>query len=82
MVRFEELVREPEATLQGLFAFLGIDMEPAVLRQKVVSYGVNLGSEGFDASAADRWQSSISGRANRWLRVMLRGPMRTLGYRS
>jgi hypothetical protein len=82
MVRFEELVREPEATLAGLFDFLGLDMEPAVLRQKVVSYGVNLGSEGFDASAADRWQASISGKANRWLRVMLRGPMQVLGYRG
>ena len=82
LVHFEELVREPEATLQGLFAFLGIDMEPKVLRQKVVSYGVNLGSEGFDATAADRWQASISGRANRWLRFALRGPMKTLGYRS
>jgi hypothetical protein len=81
-VPFEALVREPEATLTDLFAFLGIDMEPAVLRQKVVSYGVNLGSEGFDASAADRWESSISGRANRWLRFALRGAMRTLGYRS
>jgi hypothetical protein len=81
MVRFEELVRDPEATLAGLFDFLGLDMEPAVLRQKVVSYGVNLGSEGFDASAADRWQASISGRANRWLRVLLRGPMKALGYR-
>ena len=81
-VHFEALVREPEATLTELFAFLGIDMEPAVLRQKVVSYGVNLGSEGFDATAADRWQSSISGRANRWLRFALRGPMRVLGYLS
>ena len=82
MLHFESLVREPEATLTDLFAFLGLDMDPAVLRQKVVSYGVNLGTEGFDASAADRWQSSISGRANRWLRVVLRGPMRVLGYRS
>lgn len=80
MVHFEELVREPEATLTGLFDFLGLDMEPAVLRQKVVSYGVNLGSEGFDASAADRWRTSISGSANRWLRFALRGPMRALGY--
>lgn len=80
MVRFEDLVREPEATLAGLFDFLGVPLEPKVLEQKVVSRGVNLGEQGFDASAADRWRGSISGRARRWLGAALRGRMRSVGY--
>jgi hypothetical protein len=82
MVRFEDLVREPQATLESLFDFLGIPMEAEVLDQKVVSRGVNLGEAGFDASAADRWRSSISRRARRWLEATLRGRMRTVGYRD
>jgi hypothetical protein len=82
MVRFEDLVREPEATLRGLFDFLGVEMEARVLEQKVVSRGVNLGAEGFDAGAADRWQGSISGVARRWLELTLGGRMRSVGYRD
>jgi hypothetical protein len=80
MVRFEDLVREPEATLQGLFDFLGVPMESQVFDQEVVSRGVNLGSQGFDATAADRWTASISGRARRWLEATLGGRMRRVGY--
>ena len=36
LVRFEDLVREPRATLAGLFDFLGVEMEERVLQQKVV----------------------------------------------
>lgn len=55
MVRFEDLVRDPDTTVAALCAFLGVDQHPRMLRQKVVSYGENLGDAGFDASAADRW---------------------------
>jgi hypothetical protein len=65
-----------------LFDFLGVEMEPQVLEQKVVSRGVNLGEQGFDASAADRWRGSISGRARRWLELTLGGRMRAVGYRD
>lgn len=82
MVHFEDLVREPEPTLRGLFDFLGVEMEPRVLEQKVVSRGVNLGAEGFDASAAERWRDSISGVARRWLELTLGGRMREMGYRD
>ena len=82
MVHFEDLVREPEPTLRGLFDFLGVEMEPRVLEQKVVSRGVNAGAEGFDASAADRWRDSISRPARWWLRLALGGRMREMGYRD
>ena len=82
MVRFEDLVREPEGTLGGLFDFLGLPLEPKVFERQVTSRGVNLGSQGFDASAADRWKDAISGRARRWLEATLGGRMRAVGYRN
>jgi hypothetical protein len=57
-------------------------MEDKVLDQTVVSRGVNLGSQGFDATAADRWKASISGRARRWLETTLGGRMRSVDYRT
>ncbi|HXG26652.1 MAG TPA: sulfotransferase [Candidatus Binatia bacterium] len=82
MVRFEDLVRDPQATLAGLFDVLGLPLEPQVFDRTVVSRGVNLGEQGFDATAADRWQHAISGRARRWLETTLRGRMRSVGYRQ
>jgi len=79
-VRFEDLVGEPRATLATLFDFLGVEMEERVLQQKVTSKGAQLGMAGFDAGAADRWRERISPGAERWLRTVLRGRMRKLGY--
>ncbi len=80
LVRFEDLVREPRATLEGLFTFLGVEMEERVLQQKVVSKGSQVGQAGFDAGAADRWRKDISPRADHWLRGRLGRGMRETGY--
>ena len=80
LVRFEDLVRDPETTIAGLCAFLGVAMEPALLRQKVVSKGSRVGEQGFDAGAADRWRSTIGRGADRWLRRLLGRRLTELGY--
>jgi hypothetical protein len=81
-VRFEDMVREPRSTLDRLFAFLGVEMEPQVLQQRVVSKGANVGQPGFDADAAERWRESISAPAERWIVGRLGGRMEQVGYRS
>ncbi len=80
LVRFEDLVREPARTVDGLCAFLGIDPEPAMLEQEVTSRGTQLGQSGFDAGAADRWRASIGRGQAAWLVRLLGRRMDELGY--
>jgi hypothetical protein len=80
MVRFEDLVRTPQATLDELCAFLGLELDPAMLRRRVTSKGAMLGMEGFDAGAADRWRTGIGSPSRRIIEIMLGSRMRALGY--
>lgn len=80
LVRFEDLVRDPLETLVGLYAFLGIALPDDPTNVKVVSQGFRGGEHGLDAAAADRWREHISGLSRRFLEVLLRGPMRRMGY--
>lgn len=81
LVRFEDLVRDPELELAQLCAFLGVEMEPSLLRQKVTSKGSLRGQAGFDAGAADRWRESIGPPAEGWLRRLLGRRLAEMGYR-
>lgn len=81
LVRFEDLVRDPEVELMELCAFLGVDMEDSLLRQRVTSKGSLRGQAGFDAGAADRWRESIDPPAERWLRRLLGRRLAEMGYR-
>jgi hypothetical protein len=79
-VRFEDLVSDPEATVQRLADFLGVSEHRRMLRQKVVSKGENLGDSGFDADAADRWRRSIRPTDKRTLERLLGHRLREMGY--
>jgi hypothetical protein len=80
LVRFEDLVRDPERTIAGVCEFLGVDLEPRLLQQKVVSRGSRAGQPGFDDGAADRWRSAVGPRSERWLRLLLGRRFEELGY--
>jgi hypothetical protein len=80
-VHFEDLVREPVTTIGSLCEFLGVEPEPAMLERTVTSRGAMQGMAGFDAGAADRWRASIEPLPRRVIERMLRGRMRSLGYR-
>ena len=54
LLRFEDLVAAPEATLEGLCGFLGIVAEPRMLEQQVTSRGALLGTAGFDGDRQSR----------------------------
>lgn len=79
-VRFEDLVREPEATVDAVCAFLGVEPEPAMLQRTVTSKGAMQGMVGFDEGAATRWRASIGAGSRRLIETLLRGRMRRLGY--
>jgi hypothetical protein len=80
MVRFEDLVRDPEAEIERMCAFLAVAPEPSMLDQKVVSVGDRLGEAGFDAGAADRWRVSITPGEVRWLGRLLGRRLGEMGY--
>ncbi len=79
-VRFRDLVTAPEATIDGLCAFLGVAPQPRMLEQQVTSRGVQLGRSGFDAGAADRWQASITRREATWIARLLGRRLDEMGY--
>lgn len=80
VVRFEDVVRQPDAMVAELSAFVGVTFEPAMLEQTVVSVGTRLGDPGFDPDAADRWRTSIPAWADAWLRLVFGRELRRLGY--
>ena len=80
LVRFEDVVAQPEATLDDLCAFLGLEAEPRMLEQKVTSKGARVGSAGFDAGAADRWRSHIDGGAQAAIELLVGGRLAEMGY--
>ena len=80
LVRFEDVVRAPDETLSGLFAFLGVEVPPDPTNVKVMARGFKWGEEGLDAGAADRWREQIGGLSNRWLKLSLGIYMKRFGY--
>lgn len=82
LLKFEDLVRDPEGQIKQVCDFLGVDFQSAMLEQVVVSQGFGLGQSGFDARAADRWRDYISPWINAWFRFWLRGPLKQFGYIS
>jgi hypothetical protein len=80
MVRFEDLVHEPQPTIERLCASLGVVPEPRMLRQKVVSRGERVGEAGFDVEAANRWQARIGTAERRWLGRLLGRRIAEMGY--
>ncbi|HET6380048.1 MAG TPA: sulfotransferase [candidate division Zixibacteria bacterium] len=80
VIRFEDLVRDPERVVIELSEFVRVPFEPAMLEQSVVSAGTRLGERGFDPGAADRWRAVIPGWAAAWLRLVFGRQLRRLGY--
>ncbi len=82
LVRFEDLVTAPEATLDGVCGFLGVATESQMLQQKVTSRGALVGEAGFDAGAADRWRSRIDPHARSAIELLLGRRLAEMGYRK
>lgn len=80
LVRFEDLVRDPETTTDRLCEFLGVTPERVMLKQRVVSRGERLGETGFDAGAADRWRVAVTPGEARWLGWLLGRRIEEMGY--
>ncbi|HEX6292678.1 MAG TPA: sulfotransferase [Herpetosiphonaceae bacterium] len=80
VLRFEDLVRNPEGQIRRVCEFLGVDFQEAMLQQVVVSQGFEAGRAGFDAHAADRWRDYIAPWSNAWFRFWFRPYLKRFGY--
>ncbi|MBI4787787.1 MAG: sulfotransferase [Chloroflexi bacterium] len=79
-LRFEDLVAGPEPHLRRVCAFLEVEFQDKMLKQKVVSKGFAAGQVGFDAEAAGRWQSQIHPWANAWFSFWFQKQLKELGF--
>ena len=79
-IRFEDLVSQPESTVERICAHIGIEQVPRMLEQKVTSKGAMVGQAGFDADAADRWKDRISPTDRRLIEWLLGRRLVSMGY--
>jgi hypothetical protein len=84
LVRFEDLVTEPVATVQALCDFIGIPFEASLLEDTVVvgsSFaGERHAAAGFDRASVDRWRSRVHPLVRRWFGLVGARELRRFGY--
>jgi hypothetical protein len=80
LLKFEDLVSDPEKHIRRVCDFLGVEFQDKMLRQKVVSRGFQLGQSGFDAQAATRWEKHIDPWISTWFSFWFRKYLKEFGY--
>ncbi|HET6380053.1 MAG TPA: sulfotransferase [candidate division Zixibacteria bacterium] len=84
LVRFEDLVTNPDGELRRVFAFLELPFEPRVLAEVDVvgsSFAASRhAGEGIDPAAAHRWRSRVRAPWRTWFALTLRGELGHFGY--
>lgn len=87
-IRYEDLVRKPEPTLQKVCMFIGIDYTPRMLdywklpttiEHKYESYHKNLGKPVFDSSIG-KWRERLTKPQQDYVMKNLAKELRELGY--
>ena len=84
LVRFEDLVTQPESQIRRLCNFLEIPFAPAMVIQVQVvgsSYQQqHRGAAGFDPRTLERWKSSLHPALNIWFAFLGGKQMKKFGY--
>jgi hypothetical protein len=80
LLRFEDLVNDPEKHIRRVCDFLEVDFQKKMLDQVVVSRGFRLGQAGFDAQAATRWKEHVAPWINAWFLFGFRRYLEEFGY--
>ena len=81
LLKYEDLVCAPKATIQALCQFLGVDYSEAMLQQTMVNSSyLPDGAAGFDGAAADRWREHLDPLLNRWFILWGNKYLRESGY--
>ncbi|MEO8509636.1 MAG: sulfotransferase [Chloroflexota bacterium] len=83
LVRFEDLIGDPEASLRRVCEFLGIAFSTSLLEARRTGSSYTAGrhaGDGFDSKAAERWRDHIHPLASRFLSGALGADMERHGY--
>ena len=83
LIRYEDLVLDPEPNIRQLCDFLEIDFQTGMLSPKQFGSSFdNIGRDrqGIDQSSLERWRSSISPFTSKIIDICHRRAFRTLGY--
>ena len=83
LVRYEDLVLDPESIIRQLCDFLEIDFQTEMLSPKQFGSSFdNIGQDrqGIDRSSLERWRSSISPFTSKTIDICHRRAFSTLGY--
>ncbi|UCG12821.1 MAG: sulfotransferase, partial [Deltaproteobacteria bacterium] len=80
LLKFEDVVTDPENSIKELCTYLGVDFQDAMLEQRVVSRGFRQGQAGFDQRAAERWKEINPPWVNTWFLFLGRKHLQKLGY--
>lgn len=85
LVRFEDLVTDPENEVRAICAFIGIEYDASLL-EGVDVVGSSFadekhGAAGFDPAAAERWREEIHPMARSWFAIALGRRLARFGYR-
>lgn len=85
LVRFEDLIGDPEAQVRQICAFLDVPFDPKMVAEtRVVSSSYQphrRGAYGFDTQAAHRWQEHINPLIRAWFAILGRKYLKVFGYR-
>jgi hypothetical protein len=85
LVRFEDLVTEPEATFRAVCEFIDIPFEAGMLEGTSVvgsSFEADRhASGGFDPRSVDRWRAHVHPLVRTWFGVVGRRELTRFGYR-
>jgi len=80
LLKFEDLVTEPENHIRKLCDFLEVEFQDEMLKQEVVSVGFRWKEFGFDEKAATRWKEHIDPWVNAWFSFWVGSYLKKYGY--
>jgi hypothetical protein len=83
LLKYEDLVLQPEDTLEKLCRFLDVPLTQTMLLQTVVNSSfVPDGAAGFEAGAITRWRKHMDPLVQRWFKFWLGPQLRDYGYEA
>lgn len=85
LVRYEDLVLQPESEISQLCEFLEIEFQPEMLRPKQFGSsfeGIGNNNKGIERSSLDRWRTTISRPTAKIIDLLHRRAYRLFGYEN